>query len=93
MTKTEHYILQRLDNLERAFLQAQSNALKTTTKADYVPVVSVRVNDVEEEVKANAEAIEETNIGLMETYEETANNAVSIDELELALEEVYEMIM
>lgn len=51
-----------------------------------------KVADINFRTNENTEAIEETNIGLMETYEETANNSSSIDDLELALEEVYEMI-
>lgn len=39
MSKIIQYILQRLDNLERAFLQSQNNNIIVTENADKAPVV------------------------------------------------------
>ena len=92
MTKIEQYILERLDNLERAFLQSQNNNIKVTENADKAPVVEIKVNDLDDAVEQNSTDISDTMEGLTETFEVTSTNTDDISICMDAITEIYEQI-
>ena len=92
MSKIEQYILQKLDNLERAFLQSQQNNVKVIENADKAPVIEDEVNKQSEDIKTNTSDISDNREGLTETFEATLTNTDDVAINRQAIEELYEML-
>lgn len=92
MSKEILYILERLDNLERAFLISQQNNVRVTENSDKAPIVEVRVNDLDDEVATNTIDISDNREGLIETFDVSLENTTDISDCREAIMELYDMI-
>lgn len=86
-------IIERLDNLQNAFVQSQINNIPVTEKADSTVSISQSLDNVSEQTNVNTSDISDNREGLTETFETTLVNADDISTLREGLEEVYEMLI
>lgn len=63
MTKTEQYISERLNNLERAFLQAQINNVKIIENSDKAPILADKVDNLNETMSTTLSGYYDANKG------------------------------